>query len=90
MDVTTEQCPEPIKRFLAPAECMKCGTKPGSGLAIRIRYQPPMYFIHLTCVKCGQRMQATFMGHGPTAAATPAVEPAVEMPSWYSHVEAGR
>lgn len=44
MNVSAEQCPEPIQRFLAPAECMKCGTKPGSGLAVRIRYQPPMYF----------------------------------------------
>jgi hypothetical protein len=84
MDVTPEQCPEPIQRYLAPAECLKCGTKPGTGLAVRIRYQPPMYFIQLTCVKCGQRHQATFMGHGPTAI-TPAP---IEKPSWYAHVEA--
>lgn len=89
MDISVEQCPEPIQRHLEHAECMKCGTKPGSGLAIRIRYQPPMYFIHLTCVKCGERGQATFMGHGPNSAPTPAAEPAVEKPSWYAHVEAG-
>jgi hypothetical protein len=88
MDVTAEQCPEAIQRFLAPAECMKCGTKPGSGLAVGIRYQPPMYFVHLTCVQCGERGQATFMGHGPTAAPAPA-EPPVERPSWYAHVESG-
>jgi hypothetical protein len=85
MDVTPEQCPEPIQRYLAPAECLKCGTKPGTGLAVRIRYQPPMYFIQLTCVQCGERGQATFMGHGPSAA--PVTEPAIEKPSWYAHVE---
>jgi hypothetical protein len=86
MDVTAEQCPEPIQRFLAPAECMKCGTKPGSGLAVRIHYQPPMYLIQMTCVRCGERGQATFMGHGPAAP----TETPIEKPSWYAHVEAGR
>lgn len=87
MEISAEQCPEPIQRHLAQAECMKCGTKPGSGLAIRIRYQPPMYFVHLVCVKCGERGQATFMGHGPAPATVPA---SIEKPSWYAHVESGR
>ena len=89
MDVTAEQCPEPIRNFVASTECMKCGTKPGTGLAAQIRYQPPMYFVLLTCVKCGNRGQATFMGHGPTAPAE-ATEPSIEKPSWYAHVEAGK
>ena len=88
MDVSVEQCPEPIRAFVASTECLKCNTKPGSGLAAQIRYQPPVYFVQLTCVKCGQRANATFLGPGPCPAAV-ATTPTAE-PSWYAHVEGSK
>jgi hypothetical protein len=89
MRIPIERCPDGVRRFAATAECAKCETKQGTGLAAVVSYQPPMYVVLLTCVKCARQLQATFLGPGPTTA-DPEPEPPVEKPSWYAHVEVGK
>lgn len=89
MRVDLERCPDAIRHVVSTVECQKCATKQGTGLAAVVRYQPPMYFIQLTCLKCGGKLQVTMMGPGPQPAPAETVEPAAE-PAWYAHLESSK
>lgn len=89
MNIELERCPQGLRQLVADSECAKCGTKPGSGLAVEIRYQNPIYFMRLTCVKCAGRTVVTLLGPRPEPPA-PTTRPPIAQPDWYAHVEVGR